>query len=563
MEEELDESVMERYLALSERPLRLNRMGRAGILSSGLFSLYQINSFMDYRQREGDVLSFMELATLPGFSEDFARALSWFVDLSPSDLPSGRHAYSNILTAKFQPVISSKSSPVGLKDVSSKLGYGVKYNFMMDSFLETNLSSSLCFSAAYYGKGIVSKVIVGDYNARLGQGLVLWTGFSLSSLNSPDNVSRNPTGVSPYRSFSGDGTWRGAALELDLGRWTGTFALAHPGRLAVAFSRLGRISQVGFNAVLNCEEKRSSALKDRVWAGKWDMMSPAGAIVCLGSRVGVDARVCIKGVDIFGEYALDLRNLSSALLGGARGKVAGCLTLSAVGRYYSPYFDSVFSGAVSSGSNCTDEGGFSLAASFRRGGHQAQGYADCAWRPAAGGRVYRAGARYTCHPLPPLELSLRFDYRDRDYSDGKREAFRLDAKWKAEHWEMAGRFDSVHCAAWSFAGMVSGAFKSKYINAYLSQEIFRVDNWNDRIYVYQKDAPGNFTVPACYGRGVRASIYLSSKPVRWLKLYLRCSTTQYPWSQAPGVKSDRLSSLTFRLQTVFDLYLVRPIYSES
>ncbi|MCQ2136920.1 MAG: hypothetical protein MJY67_08405, partial [Bacteroidales bacterium] len=57
-EEELDESLMERYLSLSQRPLRLNRMSRSALISSGLFSLFQVASFLDYRQRQGDVLSF-------------------------------------------------------------------------------------------------------------------------------------------------------------------------------------------------------------------------------------------------------------------------------------------------------------------------------------------------------------------------------------------------------------------------------------------------------------------------------------------------------------------------
>ncbi|MCQ2136944.1 MAG: hypothetical protein MJY67_08530, partial [Bacteroidales bacterium] len=491
-----------------------------------------------------------------------ARALTWFVDLGPSDLPSGRHEYSNILTAKFQPVLTSKDSPTSLREVSTRFGYGVKYNFMMDSFIEANLSSSLSFSAAYYGKRALSKIVVGDYNIRLGQGLVVWSGFSLSALNSPDNVSKNPTGVNAYRSFSGEGTWRGVAAEFLFGKWTSTIAFSHPGRMVLCTSRLGRISQLGFTSSISYQADIKDNFPKRLWADKWLFLSN-GRLSGIDAHVGVDARVCIKGVDLFGEYALDLRNLSSALLGGVRGKIAGCLTLCAVGRYYSPFYDSSLSGALSSGTDCTDEGGFSLAASLCRGGHQAQVYSDCAWRPAAGGRVYRAGARYTCHPLPPLELSLRLDYRDRDYSDGKRESLRLDAKWQRLHWEISGRFDTVHCVDWSFAGMVSGAFKSKYINAYLSQEIFRVDNWNDRIYVYQRDAPGNFTVPACYGRGLRTSLYLSSKPVRWLKLYLRCSTTRYPWSQAPGVKSDRLASLTLRLQTVFDLYLTKSISSGS
>ena len=50
---------------------------------------------------------------------------------------------------------------------------------------------------------------------------------------------------------------------------------------------------------------------------------------------------------------------------------------------------------------------------------------------------------------------------------------------------------------------------------------YMVDNWDDRIYVYERDAPANFNVPAYYGRGLWTSLYVSYKPVTWCRLYVR------------------------------------------
>ena len=55
---------------------------------------------------------------------------------------------------------------------------------------------------------------------------------------------------------------------------------------------------------------------------------------------------------------------------------------------------------------------------------------------------------------------------------------------------------------------------------YLRQGAFMVDDWDDRIYVYERDAPGNFNVPALYGRGFWTSMYLSWKFAGWGRLYL-------------------------------------------
>jgi hypothetical protein len=51
--------------------------------------------------------------------------------------------------------------------------------------------------------------------------------------------------------------------------------------------------------------------------------------------------------------------------------------------------------------------------------------------------------------------------------------------------------------------------------------MFAVDNWDDRIYVYERDAPGSFNVPAFYGRGLWTSVYLSWKYSRSGSLSLR------------------------------------------
>ena len=86
--ENVDEYEMDRYLKLMSSPLRLNSAGRPALLSSGLLTLYQAVSLIDYRDRNGPVMSFSELASIDGFNERTARALSLFVIL---DNPDGRN----------------------------------------------------------------------------------------------------------------------------------------------------------------------------------------------------------------------------------------------------------------------------------------------------------------------------------------------------------------------------------------------------------------------------------------------------------------------------------------
>ena len=56
--EDVDESELDRYMRLASNPLGINSAGRASLLSSGLLTLYQVVSLLDYRARNGDVMSF-------------------------------------------------------------------------------------------------------------------------------------------------------------------------------------------------------------------------------------------------------------------------------------------------------------------------------------------------------------------------------------------------------------------------------------------------------------------------------------------------------------------------
>ena len=60
------------------------------------------------------------------------------------------------------------------------------------------------------------------------------------------------------------------------------------------------------------------------------------------------------------------------------------------------------------------------------------------------------------------------------------------------------------------------------VSAFLRATFFRVDNWDDRIYCYERDLPGSFSVPALYGRGHSVSAIIGVKTRRH-SLHLKAS----------------------------------------
>ena len=115
-------------------------------------------------------------------------------------------------------------------------------------------------------------------------------------------------------------------------------------------------------------------------------------------------------------------------------------------------------------------------------------------------------------------------------------------------WILAGRYDAVLGQGFAWNWYVELGWKpSEAFSVYGRGGIFKVDDWDDRIYVYERDAPGSFTVPARYGRGWDAALYAAWRPARRHTLWLRLETVRYPWSLTP--KDGRLElRLQYRYQ---------------
>ena len=85
--EALDISQVERLEHLLAHPLRINELSRSRLLSSGLFSRYQVATLLDWRENEGDILSAGELALVDGFGRRQAELLAPFLSFVSDRLP--------------------------------------------------------------------------------------------------------------------------------------------------------------------------------------------------------------------------------------------------------------------------------------------------------------------------------------------------------------------------------------------------------------------------------------------------------------------------------------------
>ena len=549
-EEELDEQDVERFAALASRPLEINLASRSRMVSSGLMSQYQVASIMDYRSRNGDVLSVSELAAVDGFGEEYAEALKPFISFVSNVLPG----QVELGLKRLEQEILARSAVKG-----GAFNYGTKYRlnygetFEFSSAARTKYSdkeqfppSAWSMNMAYYGKRRLGKVIIGDFNVRFGQGLTLWSGMSMSGLSTSSSFSKRPTGLSPSWSWSGIGSHRGVATDFTVGRMVFSTFVSFPGLRSwcesgkpaeialmtganvTRHSRNGQFSLTGY-----CQT-RPMNMSARPQAGK----------------LSGDFRYSWRGVDYFGEVAWDFVGKSPGAILGAVLPLGGDWKLSSALHSYSSDFGSDYTGGIRSWTKTSDEHG--VAFGLERG--VAFLSTDLAVKDMdRTKRQIRVLFKLPLQLTGTSVLSLRITERFRPYEEilKYRTGARCDLDWSSSGlsarygpsdnpaWKIRGRVEGLLCRSLAGLTYLEGGRKTDMFSAYIRGTIFIVDNWDDRIYSYERDAPGNFTVPAYYGRGWSLSavaggkLLLDKKTFKTLKMYFRASTVRYSFMKTP------------------------------
>ncbi len=538
-EEDLDEQEIERFQRYLDHPLAINLSSRSRLVSSGLLTRYQAASLEDYRSRNGDVLSFSELAAVEGFGEEYVKALRPFISLYSRSLP-GQPAADSL---RFRHDLMLRAAFKGKSYYHAgkyKLGVGesAELSWASRSYYQDKRQfppSAWSANVSVSGKRYLEKLVLGDYNLRIGQGLSLWSGMSLTGFSSSTSFSRRPTGLSASWSWSGAGSHRGAAADFQFGR----------------FSVLPFISFPGLRERVQGSKTTYVRLMPGVvtgWRGPGGQVSMSVWGNQEGGKVSADYGWNLFGTDLFGEVAFDTASGSVAVVTGASAAIGEDWRLSGVARFYPSSYDDEYSGGVRGWTRTSDEKGVALG--IER--HGASFAADLAVKASDKNRK-----QLKVNLKAPLQLGMesvltvRVTERYRPYEPylKYKTGARIDYDWSSaglsarygegdgDSWKVRARLEGVLCRGMSGLAYMEGGRKTAKGSVYLRGTLFIVDNWDDCIYSYERDAPGNYNVPAYYGRGYSLSAVgghrLRIKRRDALKVYFRVSTIRYPFMKEP------------------------------
>ena len=456
---------------------------------------YQVACILDYRARSGDILSLDELALVDGFSREAVEAIRPFLSLASDRLPGQADTTSRV---RASAIVRTTLSTVGAK---AKAGG--------EHWRAGGAWRGRSWSAYAEGQWGRSRVLAGDFQARWGQGVGIWTGFSMESLSTVDAFVKRSTGLSPVWSYAPSNVLRGVSYEY-----------------------CGRHIRAAAYAALN---EAFGGHADYLWRN-----GQVGVTVLLDKgnfSASLDSRYNWKGVDYVGE--IGYKNRSVAGKAAVRGKWSEDWKWAAQARV----IPSQFSGKK------YGEYALAFGASFmQRNHHQLSFTADASLLPISGTDPRRFQLRvygvWQWNLTSAWLLDLRFTERYRTY-EAPRTDVRLDVKANFSPWLSILRVEADYCDAWGFLGYWEGGYKAEKWASYLRVTGFWINQWSARIYCYERDAPGTFSVPAYNGRGVALSLVGSLK---WrigrsftLKAHLRAAC-QFRAGSAPA------PTLNFQLQ---------------
>lgn len=255
----------------------------------------------------------------------------------------------------------------------------------------------------------------------------------------------------------------------------------------------------------------------------------------------IHPRISVKGETATGNsHALATINTISL-------KASRTLTLTAIQRFYSYKYYSLFSRSFSDGGHVQNESGIYIGATwtplYRL---RIMAYSDYAYHPMAVYRAFKASRSIdnliqTTLSFSPVDITLRYRFRLKQENgadasspllDKTEHRGRFQLNYKQKSFTMRTQYDMAYTTktSQSIGWMVSQSAGYKYkeiLECNAGVGYFRTQDYDSRIYTYERGMLYDFSFPMFYGEGIRFFLHLSTKPTKNLQLICKVGTTKY------------------------------------
>lgn len=563
--------------ALHESPIDLNNTSDEELSQLYFLSPQQIDDILLYADRH-PFESLYELRMIPSLTDYEIRDLLPFVKITKSQdhetttiFPKEvfTHADHELLTRVDARNIEGYSGdPIYTQlryrfDYRRRVLFGAQLRRPADG-----LAQDLEYGAYLQLSDIaphLHTLVAGNFQASFGQGLVLAPVFHSGKSMYVTSVGQQTNGLRYYSSVDGEGLHgTGATLRWNWGKTT---------RLDVsALYSMKRANDstwhhlVGANLTLRHKrmELQLTAIEN-IWSdsihpyrnAKYNQHYFRGRNQAV---LGASFRYNHGWFDVFGEFAAaQNQNWGFGTMVGSRFYPTNGVSLVALYRYYSPWFDNALGYAFSETSRINDENGGYIGIELSRWKNwHISGYGDVfyfsGYKYGLGDATKTIGydalidIRYngiTSSRNNDWYISLRARAKQKGISTY---AARLTFDWQQGGWSLRTTADANYVQSYGISLAQDIAYDfTPYtlhhtpLSIRLRLQGFDAREWNNRIYSYEHDVLYAFSIPAVYGLGGRAYVCLRWQIIPQLALYFRLSETVYAktWASAHNRSQTR------------------------
>jgi len=584
-------NIAERLSYLAEQPVKINSGKEEEIARLFFLSEFQVKVLADYVMKKGAIVSLYEIALLPGFDRATAMMMDPYISLEAFQKLSfpGGGATTAIVSLMLK-ASSAEEDSVGLRSVMRLRHSGRTFSCGMtvendpgESFSFNNQVGADFLSAhlMYQGESFVSRVIVGDYSLRFGEGLLFnnssWQGGWLSS---PSFMAGRAM-LSPYTSTDENNFFRGAAAVLgSLTDGAVVFISSNKidGRIKLSesdsTSYVSNLVTGGLHNTTSGIEARNTLTEniaglhyttggEKIRAGATvsatffslplihDTTDGANLYTFEGDRLfnlGADLKAYLGKIILYGEGGYSDPGSWAGLM-GMRAIPSGRMTVNLLTRYLSPKYHSFHSGVYGAGSSSSNEWGIAGNIHFEAARHfflttgvDIYKHPWLSYRstsPSAGARTdiraeYTPSESFTCRVGWSL-LQREYDVTDDTGIPVAEEVKRRQLSFLAA-WSPVKAMTLTSRAVWCrvpeeeeegylLCQDVLWSPGALPLRLWLRYSLFTTSGWDSRIYIYENDLLHTVNMPALYGDGSRTYIMVEWDITKKLMFRLKYGLT--------------------------------------
>jgi hypothetical protein len=606
------ELLTDMLMELSLNPVRINsgdidETGRLFFLTP-----FQVLSITTHVNRTGPILSPYEIATLPGFTRELTEMIMPFIsyEISPAQ---GSSYYSSRLRLRQRLIVTSSlrftdgEATPRPNPLKRNLRYRIETGILTATLTASadageppiNLTGRPDFlsggMALRPGRS-VKNVIIGDFTARTGMGLVLNSGYKPWLSLTTSSYMGQRDGFTLYSSVNESNYLRGAAATVSAGHT----------ELSVFISSRQRDARLKYNsdstlyADILATPPVHNSLSSLSAKGSLTENS-SGAFISFGSgnfRGGVAATYTkfsipvdeggtgpaglfsLKGSETFTagasyRFASGVLSGSGELAVGTGGALATAhsiniraddrLAVNFLYRNYSREYNGYLSGGVGRNSTTTNEQGLmgrlTLEAArrlFLSAGadvYRSPWLKQTASFPSHGAR-YELKARYEPSTLLTAEAMLTASATEKNLTGGtthgtgttQQHTLRLALTLKpAERLTIKTNIMFKESIGGTRGSLIAADLaytpETLPVTVWLRHAIFTTDSFGTALYLYENDMLYGFSVPAHHGEGSRTAATITIRIKKYAELRIKYSNTSKPLIPAGGTAEELKAQL--------------------